>query len=133
MTERSVSGDAVRTKYAEARKKIEDLGLTPDVVDILAEGVREFDEQRSPQQRTVAALEKLVLNTTPERGSSQSSWAWEDRRLRRREIAALELLAVVPVATDEELRAIQAGAIYKKIIDRLSSDQPGSARFDVPD
>jgi hypothetical protein len=129
MTERNITGDASRSKYKAAKKLADELGVTDQALEKIAEGVREFDAQRSVEQRTAAAVEKIAANTTPP-GSSGNNWPWEEQRLRRREVQALELLAVLPVATDEEVAKIQAGAVYRRIIARLSTDDPSSVRFD---
>lgn len=119
MTERDINGDAVRGKFRQARKTAAELGLTPEVMETLAEGVREFDAERNPVTRQTKALEKIALHLTPPR-TSGDNWPWEEQRLRRREVQALELLAVLPVATDEEVARIQEGSIYKRIIERLA-------------
>lgn len=124
MTQRRVDGDATRSKYRRAQNKITELGLTPEVVDILAEGVREFDEQRTAEQRTVSALEKIAGNTTPER-DIQNSREWEERRLRRREVYAQELLAVSVFydgMEEEDVAAIAASAPFKRLVERLKGD-----------
>lgn len=129
MTERSVSGDAVRSKYKAAQKLADELSLTPEAMDAIADGAREFDAFQSPDARQARALEKIAAHFLSQHAGGDGSrdhWKWEQQRLRRREVAALELLAVVPVATDEELEKIQAGAVYRKIIERLSSDAPST-------
>jgi hypothetical protein len=121
VTERNINGDVGRSRYRAAQKKAAELGLTPEVMEILAEGVREFDNERTAEARQTKALEKIASNTAPPR-SDGDPWYWKERRLREREVAALELLAVLPVATDEEVAAIQAGSVYRRIVERLSQD-----------
>lgn len=132
MTDRDINGDAVRSSYARARKLADSLGISNEAMETIAEGVREFDEQRTPEQRTVAALERLARNTAPERGDSGSR-EWEERRLRRREVYAQELMAVAVILDDQEaLAEVQQSPAFKRLVARLKGD-PGATVGPVGD
>lgn len=120
MTERDITGDATRSQYRKAMKIADRAELTDEELRVIADGVREFDAQRSPELRTVAALETLAKNTTPDR-DRENSWAWEDRRLRKREVAAKELSALALLADDEDVEKIKAGALYRRLFERVTS------------
>lgn len=129
MTERNVSGNAVRSRHAQARKVAAEKGLSPEVMEILAEGVREFDAQRSTEQRSAAALEALAAFFTSAHrgGDGLERWEWEEKRLRRREVYALELAAVAFMSDDvgdDALVAIRKTAAFKRLMTRLSSANP---------
>lgn len=124
MTERNVTGDAARSKYRRAQKVAAELGLTDEVMATLAEGVREFDQEQGPESRTVKALERIAQNTVSGR-EKDGHWAWESQRLRRREVAAQELLAVAMASSsDAELIALKNGPVYKRIVERLTDSTP---------
>lgn len=126
MTERNLAGDAVRSSFRRAQKLAGDKGLTAEEMDVIAAGVREFDEQRSTDHRTVHALEKIAANTKPPK-SDGDPWSYEERRLRRREVYAQELLAVAMLAddvADENLVAIRSSERFKALIDRLKTGRP---------
>lgn len=133
MTNRDINGDAVRSKYRKAQKKIAELGLTPEVVEMLAEGVREFDAERDPEARQVKALERIATNTAPPR-ERQDSWAWEEQRLRRREVYAQELMAVAVMQDDihdDDLVAIRQSPAFQRLVERLKGE-PGTVAADAP-
>lgn len=119
MTDRDINGDAVRSSYARARKLADSLGISNEAMETIAEGVREFDEQRTPEQRTVAALERLARNTAPERGDSQE---WEERRLRRREVYAQELMAVAVILDDDALAEVRQAPAFLRLVARLKGE-----------
>ncbi len=122
MTERNINGDAVKSAYKRARKLAGDLGLDDQALETIAEGVREFDAQRSVEQRLASALEKVAANTAPE-SNKGDSWLWEERRLRRREVYAQELMAVAILADDvhdEALEKIRETQMYQRLVERLT-------------
>lgn len=121
MTDRDINGDAVRSSYARARKLADSLGISNEAMETIAEGVREFDEQRTPEQRTVAALERLARNTAPERGDSGSR-EWEERRLRRREVYAQELMAVAVILDDDALAEVRQAPAFLRLVARLKGE-----------
>lgn len=124
MTDRDINGNAARSQYRKARRLADEFGLTPEALETIAQGVREFDEQGTVEQRTARALEKIAQHTTPER-DKENGWAWEDRRLRRREVYAQELLAVAMFAediNDEHLVAIRGTHAFQRLIERLTAE-----------
>lgn len=130
VTERNLTGDASRSKYRRAQKVAAELGLTDEVLATLAEGVREFDQEQSSALRQTKALERIAQNTVQAR-EKDGHWAWETQRLRRREVVAQEFLALAMVADDADLTKLRQSPAYKKIFDRLTSDQPGSSVHDA--
>lgn len=118
MTDRDISGNAVRSRYAKARKAAAEAGLTPEVLETLAEGVREFDAQKTHEHRTTSALETIAKNTAPPR-EREGGWEWEERRLRKREVYAAELLAVATIGSDEEVDAVGKTQGFKRLVARL--------------
>lgn len=128
MTERNVSGDAVRSRFKAAQKRAAELELSAEDMDLIADGAREFDAQRAPDARAAKALEKIALNTQPER-NRENSWEWEERRLRKREVYAQELLAVATIGSDEEIDAVGKSPAFKRLVERLKGEPNAS----VPD
>jgi hypothetical protein len=131
MTERDITGDAKGSAYKRAQRVAKNLDLTDEDMRIIAEGVREFDAQRAVEHRTAQALEKIASNTVPDR-EKENSWAWEERRLRRREVYAQELMAVAILADDvhdEALDKIRETQAYQRLVERLTREPNAS----VPD
>ena len=57
----------------------------------------------------------------------ERTWAFEERRLRRRQVYAQELMAIALLAPDiesEEVVAIRATAAYRRLIERLTHGAP---------
>lgn len=128
MTDRNVAGDATRSKHKAAQRKATELGLTPEDLELLADGVREFDAFRAADVRQAKALEKIAANTAPER-DAEHSWKWEERRLRRREVYAQELAAFAMTCEDfqePDMLAIRQSAAYRRLVDRLKGE-PGAS------
>jgi uncharacterized membrane protein YccC len=131
VTDRDITGDVKpnMSAYRKAQAIAKERGLLDADLRAIADGVREFDAQRSLEQRSLAALEKIASNTAPDRDPNADSRGWEERRLRRREVYAQELLAVAYLADDvnaPELEAIRATAQYQRLVDRLTGrDGPG--------
>lgn len=121
MTEREITGDAVRSKYKRAQKVASELGLSDEVLTALAEGVREFDASRSDGYRQTQALEKIAVALSPAQSGKGESWAFEERRLRRREVAAQELASLALLADDEDVVKIKAGKLYQRLFERATS------------
>ncbi len=120
MTDRDITGDAKAnmSAYRKAQAIAKERGLLDSDLRAIADGVREFDAQRSTEVRSTAALEKIAENTTPPR-SSGDPWVYEQRRLRRREVAAQELAALAALVDEEELEQIRAGATYRRMFERV--------------
>jgi hypothetical protein len=119
VTERDITGNASGSAYRRAQKIAENAELTSAELRTIAEGVREFDAQRTPEQRTAAALERIASKVGPEKNSE----AYEQARLRRREVYAQELLAVAMLAEDvhdEHLVQIRQSNAYKNLVSRLA-------------
>lgn len=132
MTERDITGDAKRSAYRKTQAIAKERGLLDSDLRTIADGVREFDAQRSPEARTLAALEKLAANTTPEGGSNAAAREFEERRLRRREVLAQELAALALLADDEDAVKIKQGFIYRRLFARFSApDAPIVADTDA--
>lgn len=126
MTERAVTGNVPASKYRRAQKLADQLGLTDDDMTTLAAGVREFDATQADGHRQTRALEKIANNTTPV--SPDASHEFEERRLRRREVTALELMALATLAADNpvDVEKIKAGATYQRLFARYNSQHPDS-------
>lgn len=129
MTERDITGDA-KSAYRKAQAIAKERGLLDSDLRTIADGVREFDAQRSVEVRTQVALEKIASNTAPERDPNAESRGWEERRLRRREVYAQELLAVAYMAddvNDPDLTAIRGSVSFRRLVDRLKGPSPDAA------
>lgn len=115
MTERDITGDA-RSAYRRAQAIANRAGLTADDLRAVADGVREFDAQRTPEQRAAAALERIANKVGPEKDSA----AYEAGRLRRREVYALELAAIGWIGDPDAIAAIRESNAYKNLVSRLA-------------
>jgi hypothetical protein len=127
MTERNVSGDVARSKFKAAQKLAGELGLTADQMDAIADGVREFDAQGATDVRQARALERIERHLSPRRGG-EDGWEFEERRLRRREVYAAELMAVALFEDDpsaEAMSGVRGSDAYKRLVSRLTRT-PGS-------
>ena len=123
MTDRDITGDAKgASAYRKAQAIAKERGLLDSDLRVIADGVREFDVQRSVEQRTAAALEKLAAYLAPAQSGKGENYAYEERRLRRREVYAQELLAVAFLADDvhdEHLEAIRQTPRFLALVERL--------------
>lgn len=122
MVQRDITGDvARRSKYAEAKAIADEKGLTDGELNALADGVREFDQVQSQDEREVRALEDIAESLRAiDPNAGADSHAWRARQLLERRTRALELLAVGPIATEEDLTKIINGQTYKSIVRRLA-------------
>jgi hypothetical protein len=122
VTERNINGDVPRSKFQRARKILDGHGVSGEDINLIADGVREFDAQQSAEQRSLAALEKIASALAPANSGKGENWEWEERRLRRREVYAQELLAVAYLAddvADPNLEAIRQSPGFQRLVDRL--------------
>lgn len=138
MTEREITGDA-RSSYKKATLIAKDRNLTDAEMIDIADGVREFDAQRRPDSRLASALEKIAEVVTSQHKGGEgttSGHEFEERRLRRREVYAWELMAVAMMTEeigDESLAAIQRSDNFKRLVTRLTTQaQTGSFPPDGP-
>ena len=130
MTDRDITGDAKpnMSAYRKAQAIAKEYRLADDELRAIADGVREFDAQRSTEQRTAAALEKLAVYLAPTQSGKGENYAFEERRLRRREVYAQELLAVAYLAddvNDPNLEAIRQSFAFQRLVERLKGTAIG--------
>lgn len=117
MTDRDITGDIKRSSLGRLPAL---LGIDEGSMKELADRVTQFNQSQTDETRQRKALEKLavlfgqsILIETPSRKSE-----------RRRELAALELMAAAQAAPYEELRQTQA---YKRLILQLGAQKPETA------
>lgn len=128
MTDRDITGDVPRSAYRQAQAVARAANLPDDALRVIADGVREFDSQRSVEARTLAALEKIASALSPTSSGKGENHEYEERRLRRREVYAQELLAVAYLAddvNDPNLEAIRESAAFQRLVDRLKGTAIG--------
>lgn len=130
MTDRDITGDVKpnMSAYRKAQAIAKEHRLADDELRAIADGVREFDAQRSPEVRSLAALEKIATALGPGQSGKGESWEYEERRLRRREVYAQELLAVAYLAddvNDPNLEVIRQSFAFQRLVERLKGTAIG--------
>lgn len=113
MTDRDITGEIRRSSLNRLPAL---LGINGDSLKEFAERVRQFDKSQSDDTRQRKALEKVAQLF----GQSILIESGSDKRiredLRRREVEALELMAVAQAYPHEELRSTQRfEALYRRL------------------
>lgn len=121
MTDRDITGDIRRVGLNRIPAL---LGISNDSLKELAERVRQFDQAQSDATRQRKALEKLTLLVGQSTLIENQNEKFARRDTRKREVEALELMAVAQAYPHEELRNT---ALFARLLNRLG-DKPEQTR-----
>jgi hypothetical protein len=117
MTDRDITGDIKRIGLNRLPAL---LGISNDSLQELADRVRQFDKAQSDETRQRKALEDLTKKFGQSILVENQNEKYQRRDLRKREVEALELMAVAQAYPHEELRQTHR---FERLIARLGASQ----------